>query len=83
MHVKVAGVRWRVQEGARTLDGLCDHETNRITIAPGQRQRRRLDTLIHEVMHMTRPELCEANVTAMAKVLTRVLWKDGWRRRRR
>ena len=81
MRVKVNGVRWHVRDEA--IDGLCDHETNNVSIAPGQTERDRLDTLLHEGIHMCRPELCEDNVAWTAKVLTKVLWKDGWRRRRR
>ena len=83
MHVRVAGVRWRVTDEA--IDGVCDHDSNTVSVDPHQRRRKRLDTLVHEMLHATRPEMGEENVAAVAKVLTTVLWKDGWRwgRRRR
>ena len=80
MRVKVNGVRWSVKDEA--VDGLCDHESNSVSISPGQKPRRRLDSLIHEGIHMCRPELCEDNVARASKVLTKILWKDGWRRRK-
>ena len=81
MRVKVNGKQWTVTDEA--VAGLCDHEGNHVSIAPGQEPRERLDTLLHEGIHMCRPELGEDNVARMAKVLTTLLWKDGWRRRRR
>jgi len=81
MRVKVNGVKWTVVDEA--VDGLCDHESNHVSIAPGQEPRDRLDTLLHEGIHMCRPEMCEENVAIAAKTLTTLLWKDGWRRRKK
>ena len=80
MRVKINGVRWRVTDEA--VAGVCDHDGNTVSITPYQRKRERLDTLIHEMLHATRPEMGEENVVAVAKALTTVLWRDGWRRRR-
>ena len=80
MRVKINGVRWRVTDQA--VDGMCDHDGNLVYVDPKQKGRERLDTLIHEMLHATRPEMGEENVAAVAKVLTTVLWRNGWRRRR-
>lgn len=81
MRVKVNGVRWSVKDEA--IAGVCDHDTNSVSILPGQKPRERLDTLLHEGIHMCRPEMGEENVVRLANALTKVLWKDGWRRRSR
>ena len=44
-------------------------------------ERARLDTLIHEALHVADWKMSERKVIAMASVLTTALWRQGYRRR--
>jgi hypothetical protein len=39
-----------------------------------------MDTIIHEVLHIARPRLCERTVAALADELSRTLFQVGYRR---
>ena len=52
---------------------------DQIVIAP-QRSRERLDTVLHEGIHLLLPDAPEINVCAYANRLSALLWLDGWRR---
>ena len=79
MRVEIAGKEWLIQDAK--LCGLCEHEAQIITIQVGQRGKARLDTVIHEVVHACQPLATELAVAALAKVVTEILWRDGWRRK--
>lgn len=51
-----------------------------IEIDPRQSPKEYLDTLIHEALHIARPELSEDCVTKTATELTRVLWQQNYRK---
>jgi len=52
----------------------------KIEICPTQSQKRRLNTVIHEGIHILDPNLPELKVRAYANRLADLLWKDRWRR---
>jgi hypothetical protein len=52
---------------------------DQIVIAP-QRSRERLDTTIHEGLHLLLPEAPEVAIIAYSNRLSALLWLDGWRR---
>lgn len=79
MRVKIDGEAWTVQEAV--LQGLCSHGSNTVLINPMQSDKSRLDTIVHEMVHATRPKMSEENVSRVAAACTAVLWKDGWRKR--
>ncbi len=58
--------------------GQCDGEV--VEIDPRQTARERLDTLIHETIHLALPRASEPDVRHAANLLSRALWKDRWRR---
>ena len=64
---KADGLAW---EGRRAL----------VEIDPRQGENNRLDTLLHEAMHILFPKLNEMQVRGVAARLTEILWNDGWRR---
>jgi hypothetical protein len=78
LHVKIAGKIWTVRE--IDLCGLCEHDSQMITLQYGQKGKKRMDTLIHEFLHAARPDVLEADVAEIANIITDALWRDGWRR---
>lgn len=60
--------------------GQALHEDDTIEVDPRQEERERLDTIIHECIHLLFPDLSENNVRAVSRRITRVLWQDNWRR---
>lgn len=60
--------------------GQCYHGENVVEIDPRQGERERLDTLIHEVLHLAKPDLIEDEVIRMANILSKQVWKCGYRR---
>lgn len=85
MRFRFRGQRWEVHhEDREGLWGECDYAARRITIHTNlthSRQRKRLEILLHEVIHVVFPEAAEGQVDEAGKVLSRVVWSDGWRRR--
>jgi len=51
-----------------------------IEIDPRQKAADRLDTTVHELIHIVWTELHEADVVRAANRISSVLWADGWRR---
>lgn len=52
-----------------------------IEIHEKQCESERMDTLIHELLHLMRPSWSEKEVIRVANYLTRHLWAQGYRRR--
>ena len=76
-------MRIRVVEkklGRERALGQCFHGENVIEIDPRQGERERLDTLIHEVIHLAKPDLVEEEVIRVSNILTKQVWKCGYRR---
>lgn len=44
------------------------------------RGRRRLEITLHELVHLLYPEESEEHVDAAGKLLSKVLWKEGYRK---
>jgi len=84
----INGRRWRVRlvparELPRDRLGDCDappgpHPT--IRVRRSQSQRMLTDTLVHEVLHASLPQLSEEAVTQAATDIARALFSLGWRR---
>ena len=55
-------------------------ESRIIRIGTWQGEQDTLDTVIHEALHCSRPELDEQAVDATARDLSRLLWRLGYRR---
>lgn len=73
----------RVRErklGREKADGLAWEKRALVEVDPRQPERDRLDTLLHEAVHILFPKLNEMQVRGVAARLTEILWKDGWRR---
>lgn len=51
-----------------------------IELDPRQSERSRLDTLVHELLHLLEPEWSESRVARSATWLTKWLWRQGYRR---
>ena len=51
-----------------------------IVITPGQTGMFELDTVLHESLHMSRPDLSEEEVCRVAGDLAKVAWAMGYRR---
>jgi hypothetical protein len=51
-----------------------------IRVGTWQGEHDTLDTIIHEALHCSRPELDESAVDATARDLSRLLWRLGYRR---
>lgn len=77
--------RWRVRfvrsREVRGAWGMADHPASRrpqIRVYRGQRRRRLVETLIHEVLHAVRPELSEEAVGETARIIERALDRMGY-----
>ena len=66
--------------GREKASGLAWIEDALVEIDPGLGEKDRLDTIIHEVTHVLFPDATEKQVQGVSKRLTKVLWRDGWRR---
>lgn len=53
---------------------------NVVEIDPRQPESERLDTLVHELLHLLQPEWSEERVEASAAWLAAILWREGYRR---
>ena len=55
-------------------------DNGEIWINLSQSESDRLNTVIHECLHVFYPKWSEARVKRVADRLSEVLWRDGWRR---
>ena len=60
--------------------GMAHHGDELVEISPNQNSRERLDTVVHETLHLLSPDMTEKQVTSYANRIAKILWKDGWRR---
>jgi len=65
--------------GKEKAHGLA-HAPNLIEIDPTQNSRERLDTVVHEGLHLLLPHEPEVRIIALANRLSDLLWRDRWRR---
>jgi hypothetical protein len=66
--------------GREKAAGLSWENDAVIELDPRQDEKERLDTLLHETLHVLFPKLSEMAVRGLAPRITAVLWNDGWRR---
>jgi len=66
--------------GREKAHGLAHNGEDRIEVDPSQSSKMRLDTVLHEGIHILDPNLSELKVRAYANRLSALLWKDRWRR---
>lgn len=64
----------------RTLYGYCYPDTGSVVVAKGLSERDRLGTLLHELVHVALPSTSEDEVERIAALLSRVLWRERYRR---
>lgn len=85
MRVRLGRKYWQLRFSANLADygSMVDpgHASGRlIRIGTWQGEQDTLDTIIHEALHCSRPELDEAAVDATARDISRLLWQLGYRR---
>ena len=80
MKTRINNKRWTIQDSA--IYGLCSPAQRLIDIAWDLRKRKRLEIVIHELIHAISPGRSEAKVGVEAKELARALWRYGYRRRK-
>ena len=80
MRIKVRGKKWRIR--VAELFGITDTSLREISLALKLSPKRRLNTLIHEMLHALNPKAKEKTVKYAADKIAKVLWKDGWRRKK-
>lgn len=64
---------------ARTHDGLCDMAKRTIKVRASLRGERRLEVVIHELLHGCHWDLDEAAIEETAEDIARVLYRLGYR----
>ena len=60
--------------------GMADCGGNTIWLDSRLKGKRRLEVTLHELMHLLYPEESEENVDHCGKLLSRILWREGWRK---
>jgi hypothetical protein len=65
--------------GKEAAYGLA-HYPDTIEIDPRQHSKERLDTVLHEGIHLILPDATEEETVAYANLLSDLLWRDHWRR---
>jgi hypothetical protein len=60
--------------------GMAHQKENIIEICTNQSSKERLDTVIHETLHLLNPNMSEKLVNSYANRIAKVLWKDNWRK---
>jgi hypothetical protein len=63
--------------------GMAYYSKGLIKIHPFQPEEVRLDTLVHELLHLMCPDWSEKKVTRFAQFMSKQLWKQGYRRPKR
>jgi len=53
---------------------------NRVEIDPRQSEYERLDTLVHELFHISFPDASEDEVIRLSRWFSRILWRQQYRR---
>lgn len=83
MRITIRGVKWWLRESTKKMQscwGWCDIDKATITLCRSLRGRKRLDILVHELLHAEFPDLDESVVKQAGTDIANVLWKQGYRR---
>lgn len=80
-HVELSTGRWCfvVEPLCGVTIGNKGHEQV-VVVEPSAETRERLDTLVHETLHASKPWMSEKEVVRVAGDLAKVLWRAGYRR---
>lgn len=80
MRFKFKGKRWAIETVGHIKEfGKVIWGERLVLIHRDQKGRERLGTRIHELLHVACPYLEEEAVASTEKLLTKVLWKMGYR----
>lgn len=81
MEILVRGIRWtmRFTRLRGSADGWCYYKEKKILICNKLRGIRRLDVVVHELLHAHNVEMSEDDVARTASGVARVLWDLGYR----
>ena len=66
--------------GRERAHGQAWQGLNIVEIDPRQPEREKIDTLIHEILHLAKPEYDEEEIVRISKIISSNLWKYGYRR---
>jgi hypothetical protein len=85
MRVRLGGRYWELRfvpnlRNAGEVDFGMNLESRIIRVRLGQSAEDMLDTIVHEALHASRPELDEDAVTKTANDVSRLLYRLGYRR---
>ena len=64
---------------SKELDGLSDKQTNMILLDRRLPPFLRLETTVHEALHLADWQMSERKVTTRAHYIAKVLWSQGYR----
>lgn len=87
-HYLLHGARWllrftRLRGGAAGWAYLPDHKNpklpRKILIDERLKRRTRLETILHELLHVSFPTVSEEHITEAGRDIARVLWSLGYR----
>lgn len=72
------------KKNARTPFGLWKAgragKAGKIICDPRQSDYELLDTLIHESLHEAQPEITEEGIVRISRLISRILWREGYRK---
>jgi len=66
-------------KGEAFVFGMADPD-GIIEVDPRQGPKERMDTLIHESLHLSFPDAKERDIVGASRCAAHVLWRDGYRR---
>lgn len=84
VYEKLGSSRPSHKKGARTPFGIWKEGKGglpgKIVVDPRQSDYEMMDTLVHEVLHEAQPEITEDGIVRVSRLISRVLWKEGYRK---
>lgn len=78
--IKVTEAKLGRQKAKGQVDLPPYRKTVKLDIDPRQNQLSKLDTLIHELIHLFDPDMKETKVRKFATYIAKGLWRDGYRK---